>query len=106
MQEDDKVLQDVAREGDQDGQRTEDAIEKADADFNPDDPDVDGLPEDDAAEVDDGVCTTCAKRCACAGHNGRAHNGLAGVETSRTLSLLVSCRTAHDCNVAVRPVKL
>lgn len=74
MQEDDKVMQEAAREGDEDGQRTEDAIEKADADFNPDDPDVEGLPENDAAEVANGVYTL--KVYACVGTKGWPTVGL------------------------------
>eukprot|EP00884_Botryococcus_braunii_P022395 jgi/Botrbrau1/883/Bobra.0167s0008.2 len=54
--EGDKTLQEVAKQGDEEGERTEALIEKQDPDFNPDAPDdadVEGLPEDDAAGVDD-----------------------------------------------------
>lgn len=58
-QEGDKTLEEVAKEGDADGERTEAFIEKQDPDFDPENPDdaaAEGLPEDDAAEIDDGTC--------------------------------------------------
>jgi hypothetical protein len=62
MQEGDETLEEVEKEGDEDGLRTQGNIEKQDPDFDPDNADnadVEGLPDDEAADVDDGtrLCT-------------------------------------------------